>query len=487
MKSMSILGWTSALLLSVAPLQAQETNEVEMLKKQLQQQQQQIDALIKQVSALTQVQSNAAPPPSNALTATTAPSNFASAQTNTAATNAPSGASGPSFAEQLKELRDKVDSALGAQTQDRPNEFNPSIGLVGDTVFSYRSEGSEATGSEHAGGFDAYQRAVELAASASVDPYAKAYVVANASADAATGESTLGIEEAAIQTTSLPWNLEVKAGRFFGEFGKLSYIHDHELPSVNRPLALDQYIGGESRTDGIQLNWLLPVPHYTSLTLGAGNGFGGDSPLNNPGTFRHLSGFNYFGRLSTYFDVTPNIQLETGISGLVNPTTQDRGGDIVQADGVSTYTEKKRQVGGLDFKLSYVPLQNNQFKRLDWGTELLFSDSQYQVSPTGIPVNPGSYLHTVGSLGGYTYLTYKWHRQWSGGFQFDYVQNAMDHNDETFAYSPYLTWAISHWNQLRLQYTHTEPAGSSTLRPDDAIYLQWSWIIGSHSHGWQQR
>jgi hypothetical protein len=74
--------------------------------------------------------------------------------------------------------------------------------------------------------------------------------------------------------------------RFFGEFGKLSYIHDHELPFVNRPLALDQYIGGESRTDGAQLNWLLPTPHYVSLTTGFGVGFGGDSPLNNPGSYR---------------------------------------------------------------------------------------------------------------------------------------------------------------------------------------------------------
>ena len=164
-----------------------------------------------------------------------------------------------------------------------------------------------------------FQRSVELNVAASVDPFAKAYAVINASADAQTGEATLGVEEAALQTTSLPWNLELKAGRFFGEFGKLSYIHDHELPFVNRPLALDQYIGGESRTDGAQLNWLLPIPHYVSLTTGAGVGFGGDSPLNNPGTYRALSGFNYYGRLSTYFDLTPNLQLETGISGLINP------------------------------------------------------------------------------------------------------------------------------------------------------------------------
>ena len=92
-----------------------------------------------------------------------------------------------------------------------------------------------------------FQRSVELNVAASVDPFAKGYAVINASADPATGEATLGVEEAALQTTSLPWNLELKAGRFFGEFGRLAYIHDHELPFVNRPLVLDQYIGGESQ------------------------------------------------------------------------------------------------------------------------------------------------------------------------------------------------------------------------------------------------
>jgi hypothetical protein len=46
---------------------------------------------------------------------------------------------------------------------------------------------------------------------------------------------------------------------------------------------------------------------------------------------------------------------------------------------------------------------------------------------------------------------------------------------------------LSHWNQLRLQYTHTEPNAATGFKADDAIYLQWAWIIGAHSHGWSQR
>jgi len=127
-------------------LQAQETSDAEKLTKQLKQmqemfekqqaemkasfermireQQAQIDALKKQLT--------------NAATATAV-----AAQTNQAVTP-----------DQLKELSDKVDQVAQSQQQVRPNIFNPSIGLVGETVFSYRSKGSDLTGSDRPGGFD---------------------------------------------------------------------------------------------------------------------------------------------------------------------------------------------------------------------------------------------------------------------------------------------------------------------------------------------
>ena len=389
--------------------------------------------------------------------------------------------------EMILELKDKVDQVVEAQKKVLPSEFNPSIGLVGETIFSYRSKGSAETGSDRPGGVDVFQRAVEVNAAASVDPFAKAYVVINATADAATGESSLGVEEAALQTTALPGNLEVKAGRFFGEFGRLGYIHDHELPVVNRPLVLDQYIGGESRTDGVQLNWLVPVEHYISVTLGAGMQFGGDNPPNFVGNFRHGSGVNYWGRVSTYFDVTPDISVEPGISGLWNPKTDAQWDPAVQGlptVGGNTYTERERRLVGADLVLSWKPLRNNQFQAVTWGTELLYSDNRYDVTDSlGAPLPS----RTVGSQGLYSYVIYKWHRQWSGGVEYEWMEDIVNNHAKTSACSALVTWALSHWNQLRLQYTYTGPNSASGLDPDHAVYLQWAWIIGSHAHGWQQR
>jgi uncharacterized coiled-coil protein SlyX len=385
--------------------------------------------------------------------------------------------------QQVQELKEKVDQVVEAQKKYVPSVFNPSIGFVGETIFSYNSKGSEDTGSDRPGGFDVFLRSMELDLAAFVDPFARGYAVINASADPVTGEANLTVEEAAIQTTSLPWNLTLKAGRFFAEFGRLSYIHDHELPFVNRPLALDKYVDGESKTDGIQLNYLLPTSHYVSLTAGMGTQFG-DTP-NNPGAFRDFSALNFWGRASTYFDLTPDVSLETGLSALWNPAENDRGGALVQLDG-STLTEKERRLFGADLVVRYFPLRNNQFKSLTWGTEVLYSDNRYDANPTGTPGGP-VFSSTVGSFGLYSYLAYRFHRQWTVGFLFDWMESPQNNQAQTFAYSPYITWAISHWNQLRLQYTHTENNPATGLQPNDAVYLQWAWIIGSHAHGWQAR
>jgi Sec-independent protein translocase protein TatA len=461
MKPIWIVVLALALIAPVASRAQALDDALGALKQQMQDMQQQMQKMQQKINELEAAKTNA--PPATAPAAVTP--------------------------EQMQELNQKVDQVVEAQKKVLPSEFNPAIGLVGETVFSYRSRGSDATGSDRPGGWDVNQRSVELNIAAAVDPFAKGYVVANASADAATGEATFGIEEAALQTTALPWNLELKAGRFFGEFGKLEYIHDHELPFVNRPLALAQYIGGESRSDGLQVNWLLPVDHYVSLTLGVGDSFGGDSPNpNNVGGFRGIDGFNFWGRLSTYFDLTPDWQAEMGVSGLINPHTHDRGGvDGLTGVGGVPATERERRLAGVDFQLRYIPLRNNQFNSFTWGTELLYSDNRYLFDPDGIPGTGDEFDRDVDALGLYSYMTYKFSRQWSAGFLFDYVQNAANEHDITFAYSPYVTWALSHWNQLRLQYTHTDHNAESGLKDDDAVYLQWAWIIGAHSHGWQQR
>jgi hypothetical protein len=386
---------------------------------------------------------------------------------------------------QIQDLSDKVNSVSDAQKKVLPGEFNPAIGVVGEEITSYNTKGMNENGSGRPGGIDVDLRSVELNVASSIDPFVKGYAVVNASADPQTGEATWGVEEAALQTTALPLNLELKAGRFFGEFGRLSDIHDHELPMIYRPLALDQYVGGESQSDGFQVNWLVPIPQYLSLTAGAGDRFGGDIQENSIGNFRNFSELNYWARLSSYFDLTPDWQAEMGVSGLFNPSTDSLNGIPTMVN--DSLIEKERRLAGVDFSLKWAPLRNNQFQSLTWGNEVLYSDNRYVGT---LPGNNTTLVDTsIGALGLYSYLTWKFSREWSVSFLVNWVENQQVATYRTTQYSPYITWALSHWNQLRLEYTHTENTDDQArgLADNDELSLQWQWIIGAHSHGWQQR
>jgi hypothetical protein len=474
MKFVKVIGWSSALCLSATLLQAQETNEVEVLRRQLKEatenfdrvvreQRQIIDALSKRLDSMQQQLSAGTNAQQQPLIATTP-------QTGTT-NEAPAAFS----AEEGEALKKQVDELTEASKQVVPSRFNPAIGFVGETIGSYTSKGPNVTGLDRPGGFDFNLRSAELTLQASVDPFIRGYGVINASADPVTGEAALDVEEAALVTTSLPWNLTARAGRFFAEFGRLAYVHEHDLPFVNRPIVLDEYLGGESRTDGVEVNYLFPTERFISLTLGTGSGFG-EVP-NNVGNFRSLAGLNFWGRMSTYQDLNPNLSVEGGMSGLYNDKASGRG-DI---------PELQRRVGGLDFILRYNPLGQNVYRGFEWGSEALLSSGKFLVDPDGIPSNGDEVRQRVNSFGLYSYIAGRLSRQWTVGFLFDYAQNVQNHDEDVFRYSPYVTWKPSEFQLWRLQYSYTDQSPIAGLQSFQAVYLQWEFILGAHSHGFRQR
>lgn len=100
--------------------------------------------------------------------------------------------------------------------QKSPSILNPSIGMVIDTSFDRRGEDK---GSFHL-------RSAELGIAAEVDPYARAHAFIVATDDG------IELEEAAVTTTSLPYNLTGQAGRFFAAFGRLAQFHQHDPSST---------------------------------------------------------------------------------------------------------------------------------------------------------------------------------------------------------------------------------------------------------------
>src|SRR5437879_11358153 len=231
----------------------------------------------------------------------------------------------------IQEVEAKANAALEASKKTFASQFNPAISLGIDTIGSYKSNrqafnpGDGTFGTSDAGrpinntrpaGADFNLRSAELFISADVDPFTRAYATINASADANPGandEATLSVEEAAIVTTRLPYNLTVRGGRFFADFGVLPHRHDHDLPFVDRPPSIAAFVGGEVQTNGVEVSWLAPTPFYLRASGTVGNKLGADTRDGvSKDTSRPFRGLHYMGRLQTYFDINDDNNVHMG-------------------------------------------------------------------------------------------------------------------------------------------------------------------------------
>lgn len=110
-------------------------------------------------------------------------------------------------------------------------------------------------------------RHIELGLSAAVDPYFRAYTTL-AFEDGATE-----IEEAVVQTTSLPFFLTLSGGKFFSGIGRINRQHSHDWDFFDQPLVYEMLFGPHGLQEtGAQVTWLAPTPFYLLFGLEAFNG-----------------------------------------------------------------------------------------------------------------------------------------------------------------------------------------------------------------------
>jgi len=122
-------------------------------------------------------------------------------------------------------------------------------------------------------GFNA--RNIELAFDGAVDPYFEGFANIVFKLDNNNG-TDVEVEEAFIQTTNLPLNLQLKGGQFFAAFGRLNPTHPHVWEFADAPLVSGRLLGPDGlRGVGGQISWLIPVPWYAKVILGVQNGRGG--------------------------------------------------------------------------------------------------------------------------------------------------------------------------------------------------------------------
>jgi hypothetical protein len=361
--------------------------------------------------------------------------------------------------DQLEQEKARTASRIGQveksvqAVQSAPSVLNPAIGMVLDANVSQRSK----TG----GNFNF--RSAEVGLSASVDPFARMYGFINGTSDG------VEVDEAAAVTTSLPWNLTAKGGRFLADFGRFPKVHAHELPFVNEPLSIDRMVGGETQSDGVEANYLFPTPFFLRATFGGYNKIGEENTQVDNNKSRSWSRFTYLGRLNTYFDLSDNHSIELGTSVAYTPSIRLTG----PADGGD------RMLNGIDLTYRFQPLASTVYQGLTVGSEFFHNSQRFAFD---------SAAKRQQAYGGYSYAELKLSKNWSTGFLFDYAPSVSSPGKKTIGYSPFITWNMSEFNRLRFQFTHVD----DRVREDkndggNQVFLQWTTVIGAHTHGFLGR
>lgn len=341
------------------------------------------------------------------------------------------------------------------------------------------------------GGHDPSQRGfsirnAEIALDGAVDPYFKGFanIVLFTEPDEGTG---IELEEAYVLTTSLPDDLQLKAGRFFAEFGRQNNQHPHTWAFVDQPLVLNRMVGEDGlRQNGIRLSWLAPTPNYTELMLGVFNGQGEDAfsfrfpgEPDATGVSRHygratidrqlstLGDLLLVPRIMTSFDLTDEQTLVLGASAALGPNdTGEHCRTLVYGADAFWKWKPNNAEGGWPF--------------VTWQTEVLGRNFQAGADPAaGLPAE------TLHDWGLYSQVQWGFVPRWVLGLRGEYVTGdtsvSPDANEERSTserVSPNITWFPTEFSKLRLQYNHT---WRDNLKDEDALWLQLEFMLGAHA------
>jgi len=483
MKLKKLMILSSVLYASAMTLPAQETNELEQLRKEMREMRKQMQQLEQKIETLEQKKPEVvSQPPSIITTPATEPSAAAL------------GAKPWSPA-------DPIRLAGGGQ-----NYLNLSF----DGLFAVGSSTAKDIEGLETGGHDPHQRGftvenIETTFEGKVDPYFRAQAAVVLQIDT-HGDTFIELEEAYADTLALPLNLQVRAGQFFTEFGRQNQTHPHAWDFVDQPLVMGRFLGDDGlRSAGARVSWLMPTPFYSELYFTVQNSQGptahsfrndnGGAPFFGRQSVQgRVLAFNdmlFVPRYAASFNLSDSQTLVAGASGAFGPNGTD--GDT-QIYAVDLFWKWKS------------PNQHAGFPFVSWTTEAMLRrfaagafnwdlngngtlDPDEMVNPaTGLPaILP---RETLTDYGFYSQVLYGFRKGWIAGLRGDYVAPSergryeailatrdMDRASR-WRISPNLTWYPSEFSKIRLQYNYDQRTG---IGNDHSLWLQFEFLLGTHA------
>ncbi len=396
-------------------------------------------------------------------------------------------------------------ASLGHHTTPTPmaptpsnNAFNPAVSLVlQGAVSSYRRDPAAWTlpgfqmGRESGlkqEGFSLTE--TELTLSANVDDWF--YGQSTLGLHEEDGTSVIEVEEAYLDTLSLPAGLAMRMGRFFSETGYLNTRHPHVWDFADAPLTSQAFLGKQYGDDGVRLTWLAPTDTYIQLgaELLAGKKFpgGGDN--------RRLLGDNrnLFVRVGS--DIGRHQSVRIGLSHLRGSPTDRRSGDPHAEGGNEIFSfDGDSKLTAIDLVYKYQPsnrrgfvLQGEYFHRDEDGV-INFSNAIGGALLPYAGTQQGFYVQGVLALQPRWRVGLRYDRLWSdnrlavrnntsgesGATLLDESNLLGDH--DPYRWTLMTDYSRSDFSRIRLQYArdYSRPGAA-----DDQFQLQYIMTLGAH-------
>lgn len=315
---------------------------------------------------------------------------------------------------------------------------NPDIGVVGDFQGSYISRGKK--------NLDAYLNETEVSFQAVVDPYIRADFFVSFGRDGTTNKYGVNIEEGYLTTLSLPYKLQLKAGKFKQAVGRINPVHAHSLPFIDMPNAYENYFGEGLNDEGLSMSWLLPNnKFYQELIVQATSG-----REESPSFMKSESNrFIYLGHLKNFFTINDNSTLELGITGISGPNDSARVTNMLTGD--LTYKWK--------------PVKMNTYKSLTWQSEFYYSNAAYTET------------ESRNSIGLYSFIQYQVAKRLFLTGRYDYAQKPFNKKIIEQAYSLTAGWTATEFSKIEVEAKTTDDNLQSRYYQ---AWLRWIFVIGAH-------
>jgi hypothetical protein len=314
----------------------------------------------------------------------------------------------------------------------------PDISVIGDFQASYRNNAKR--------NFDAGIHEAELSLQSVVDPYARADFFFTTGKDSANGKFREDLEEGYLTTLSLPFHLQLKAGKFKSAMGRINPVHPHALPFISLPAAYENYFGEGINDEGVSLSWLVPNSlFYQELVIQLTDG-----PIDNP-SFSRSVGNTYLelAHLKNFFDLSANATLEFGLTGITGANLFDL----------------RTNIAAIDLTYKWKPVQFNTYKSFTWQSEVYFSNANISKDKA------------VNSLGMYSFINFQFSKRMFFTGMYSYSNKPYSKSTVENSYSATIGWYATEFQKMEIEGKTT---ASNKEKEQNQILLRWIFVIGTH-------